>query len=330
VSTAQDAPGPWPHSYVEGRVLQVDGDDFAVAFHDDWAHFIDPRLAEVLAGWGVAAPEAVPGWRRWSQAGGRVLSVSMDHSWALPAWARAWRAAGPPLTVVHLDRHTDCGAPLLLVDAAGALQDCLTGAPVRLDAPASLEAAVASGAIGIGGFVAPAVAAGAVRGVVHVFPSRTPLAEGRGRTLAVGAGAPHPRRPDLRWLEIGLEGQPVSGTGALRRIPYLAAHVADVPRDLPGPLILDVDLDYASNRLRGEPDWEDTPGPELTDTEFAADLRTVLDAVDPARIACVSVGTSPRFCPSERWRPLLETVSAVLEERLGSSLAGLCPWERER
>jgi hypothetical protein len=254
----------------------------------------------------------------------------MDHSWALPAWARAWRAAGESLTVVHLDRHTDCGAPLLLVDAGGALLDCLTGAPVRVEAPASLEAAVESGAIGIGGFIAPAAAAGAVGAVVHVFPPRTPLAERRARTLAVGAGAPHPRRPDLRWLDIGLEVEPASGPGALRRIPYLAAHPAEVPRDLAGPLVLDVDLDYASNRLRGEPDWEDTPGPELTDTRFAADLRTVLDAVDPARIACVTVGTSPRFCPSERWRPLLETVSAVLAERLGVSLAGLCPWERER
>ena len=320
-----DIPGPWPHSFVEGRVLHLEGDRFRVAFHSDWAPFFDPRMQETLAAWGLTSPEAVPRWRRWRQAGGRVLGVSMDHSWALPAWARAWRAAGTPLTVVHLDRHTDCGAPLLLVDGRGAMQDCLTGAPGHPDEPASLEGAVESGAIGIGGFVAPAVAAGLVRQLVHVFPSRTPLPERRARELAVGPGAPHPRRPDLRWLSVALEPDPAPGL--LRSIPYLATHAAALPRDLPGPLALDLDLDYASNRLRGEPDWEDTPGPELTEAELAADLRLVLDALAPDRIACVTVATSPRFCPSERWRALLETVSAVLAERLGVSLAGLCPWE---
>lgn len=321
-----DVPGPWPHTWLEGRVLRLDGDRFSVAFHADWAHFIDPRLRETLAAWGLAAPGEVPRWRRWKAAGGRVLSVSFDHAWALPAWARAGRGAGAPMTVVHLDRHTDCGAPLLLADAAGALQDCLTGAPVRADAPATLEGAVESGAIGIGGFIAPAVAAGLVGRLVHVFPSRTPLAERRARTLAVGAGEPHPRRPDLRWMTVALEEAP-GGAGAPGGVPYLAAHAAELPRDLAGPLALDVDLDYAANRFRGEPDWEDAPGPELTEAELAADLRAVLDALDPGRIACVTVATSPRFCPAERWRPLLETVSGVLEERLGASLAGLCPWE---
>jgi len=321
---APDPPGPWPHAHLEGRVLRLDGDRFSVSLHPDWDHFVDPRLPETLAGWGLVSPDAVPGWRRWTVAGGRLLSVSLEHSWALPAWARAWRAAGEPLTVVHLDRHTDCGAPLLLLDGWGEMQDCLTGAPVRAGAPESLEAAVDSGSIGIGGFVAPAVAAGLVREMVHAFPSRTPLPERRRCTLAVGAGAPHPRRPDLRWMSVSLDG----GTApATHRVPYLATHVPALPGRLDGPLVLDVDLDYASNRLRGEPDWEDAPGPELTEEEFAADLRLALRALDPTRIACVSVGTSPRYCPSERWRPLLDALSAVLAERLGVTLEGLLPWD---
>jgi len=320
---APDPPGPWPHTHLEGRVLRLDGDRFSVSLHADWQHFVDPRLPETLAGWGLTTPEAVPGWRRWTEAGGRVLSVSLEHSWALPAWARAWRAVGEPLTVVHLDRHTDCGAPLLLLDGWGEMQDCLTGAPVRADAPDSLEAAVASGSVGIGGFVAPAVAGGLLRELVHVFPSRTPLPERRRHALAVGAGASHPRRPDLRWMSVSLGGHPAP---AAHRIPYLASHVAALPRGRAGPLVLDVDLDYASNRLRGEPDCEDAPGPELTEEEFAADLRLVLEALDPARIACVSVGTSPRYCPSERWRPLLAALSAVLAERIDASLDGLFPW----
>jgi hypothetical protein len=225
--------------------------------------------------------------------------------------------------VVHLDRHTDCGAPLLLVDGRGALQDCLTGAPVRPEDQGGLEAAVASGAVGIGGFVAPAVAMGLVRELVHVFPSRTPLPERRPRELAVGPGVPHPRRPDLRWLAASLGGGPAP---ASQRVPYTAGHVDSLPARLAGPLALDLDLDYASNRHRGEPDWEDAPGPELSDAELAADLHRVLEALDPAQIACVTVAASPRYCPSERWRPLLEATSAVLARRLGDSLAGLCPW----
>lgn len=321
--TPSHIPGPWPNTALEGRDLRVCGDTFSVAFHSEWAHFIDPRLRVTLAAWGIDVPEAVPRWHRWKHAGGRVLAVGLDHGWALPAWARARRAGEAPLSVVHLDRHTDCGAPLLLLDEAGAMLDCLTGAPVRGEDPAGLEGAVESGAIGIGGFIAPAVAAGLVSRVVHVFPSRTPLPPERARTLAVAAGAAHPRRPDLRWMAASLDGPPGQ---ALRTAPYLAAHAGSVPGDLPGRVALDVDLDYAANRFRGEPDWEDAPGPELETREFAADVATVLDRLDPERIACVTVAASPRYCPSERWRELLEALDAVLAERLGASLDGLVPW----
>ena len=127
-----EIPGPWPHEALHGRVLRLDADAFSVDFHSDWAHFIDPRLQQTLAPWGIVLPEDVPRWRRYKVEGGRVLGVSLDHSWAIAAWARA--GAGEPLTVVHLDRHADCGAPLLLLDGAGEMQDCLTGAPARASA----------------------------------------------------------------------------------------------------------------------------------------------------------------------------------------------------
>jgi hypothetical protein len=322
-ATVGDIPGPWPHTSVEGRALRLDRDAFSVAFHAGWEHLIDPRLQETLAPWGLLAAEDVPRWRRWKVENGRVLAVSLDHAWAVAAWSRAAARAGGPLTVVHLDRHADCGAPLLLVDGAGTLQDCLTGAAVRGDAPASLEGAVESGAIGVGGFVAPAVASGLAGRVIHVLPSRTPLPERRARTLAVAAGAPHPRRPDLRWLAVSLD----DGAGpALRRVPYLAAHVDAIPDGLEGPLALDVDLDYASNRYRGDPDWHGTPGPEMSAPAFAADVRAALDRLEARRIVCVTVAASPGYCPAEAWRPLLEALSAVLAERLGASLDGILPW----
>lgn len=315
------APGPWPHTAVEGRVLRLAADGFSVDHPAGWEHLVDPRLRETVAPWGLHAPAAVATWHRWRVEGRRVVAVSLDHAWALPAWARA--AAGAPLSVVHLDRHTDCGAPLLLLDPQGGMVDCLTGAPVRREDPASLEAAIASGAVGVGGFIAPAVAAGLVSRVVHVLPSRTPLAEPCGRTLDVGAGAPHPRRPDLRWLAVSLGGGAVP---ALRSVPYRAAHAATVPAGIDGPLALDVDLDYASNRYRGDPDWHGTPGPELRVEDFVADVGAVLDRLDPRRIVCVTVAASPGYCPVEAWRPLLEALSAVLRERLGCSLDGLVPW----
>jgi hypothetical protein len=305
-------------------VLRIDGDAFSVAFHEGWEHFIDPRLPEVLAPWGIASAAELPRWRRWRRAGGRVLSVSLDHAWALPAWARAGASAGAPLTVVHLDRHPDCGAPLLLLDGAGELLDCLTGAPARVAAPGSLEAAVESGAIGIGGFVAPAVVGGLAARVVHVLPSRTPIAAPRAVTLAVSAGAPHPRRADLRWLAVSLGG---AASPALRRVPHETVHATGLPEDLDGPIALDVDLDFGSNRYRGDPGWEGTPGPELDPEAFAAEVAAVLDRLATDRIACVTVAASPGFCPVEAWRPLLEALSALLEERLGLSLAGLRPWE---
>jgi hypothetical protein len=318
-----DIPGPWPHDALEGRALRLYADAFSVAFHSDWGHFIDPRLQQTLAPWGIVTPEEVPRWRQCKVEGGRVLGVSLDHAWALAAWARA--GAGGPLTVVHLDRHADCGAPLLLLDGAGGMQDCLTGAPVRADAPASLDGAIESGAIGVGGVIAPAVAAGLAGRVLHVLPSRTPLPERRARTLGIAAGAPHPRRPDLRWLADSLED---AADPVLWRVPYLAAHVATMPAEIDGPIVLDVDLDYASNRYRGDPDWHGTPGPELAVETFAADVSALLDRLDPTRIVCVTVATSPGYCPAESWQPLLEALSGVLAERLGASLDGILPWSR--
>jgi hypothetical protein len=312
--------GPWPHTALEGRVLRLDGDAFSVALPSRWEHFIDPRLRETLAPWGIRAPEEVPLWRRWKEEGGRVVAVSLDHAWAAAAWARA--GAGGPLTVAHLDRHTDCGAPLLLLDGEGGMWDCLTGSPVRAEDPGSLESAIASGAIGVGGFVAPAVASGLVRRVLHVLPSRTPLAPGRARALAVGPGAPHPRRPDLRWLAASLD----EGVQALRRAPYLAAHADTLPDHVEGPVVLDVDLDYGSNRYRGDPDWHGTPGPELPAEAFAAEVGAVLDRLEPKRIVCITVATSPGYCPAESWRPLLEALSDTLAARVGASLDGLLPW----
>lgn len=320
-----EIPGPWPHSAVEGRVLRVEGDAFSVAFPVGWDHLVDPRLRETLAPWGLRAAGDVARWRRWRVEGGRVLSVSLEHGWALAAWSRAAARAGAPLTVVHLDRHSDCGAPLLLVDAAGGLQDCLTGAPVRADDPGSLEAAVESGAIGIGGFIAPAVASGLVRRVIHVLPSRTPLPVPRARSLAVAAGDPHPRRPELRWLGVSLDA---AAAPALRAVPYLVAHGDGLPPDLEVPLALDVDLDFASNRYRGDPDWHGAPGPELSPEAFAAEVAAVLARLDVQRIACVTVAASPGFCPVEAWRPLHEALSEVLYARLGASLDGLHPWPR--
>ncbi|MFO0584699.1 MAG: hypothetical protein U0229_20700 [Anaeromyxobacter sp.] len=318
------APGPWPHNALEGRTLRLEGDRFEVGLPEDWAHFIDPRLPEVLPAWGLGEPGRLPLFRRWKVEAGRVLSLSLDHAFAAAAWARC-RAAGP-LTVVHLDRHTDCGAPLLLVDCEGGLVDCLTGAPVRAEEPESLEGAAASGAVGIGGFIAPAVALGLASRVVHVYPSRTPLPGPGERTLGVGAGEAHPRRPDLRWLAASLEG---AAGAPLRSVPYLAAHPATVPAGLPGPLVLDVDLDFASNRYRGDPDWEGTPGPELAPAAFAVEVGAVLDRLDPARIVGVTVALSPGFCPVEAWRPLAAALSGVLRSRLGASLDGLGPWDAE-
>ncbi|MFT3914534.1 MAG: hypothetical protein QM704_10580 [Anaeromyxobacteraceae bacterium] len=317
------APGPWPHTALEGRTLRLDGDRFEVGLPGDWAHFIDPRLPEVLPGWGLEEPGQLPGFRRSRLEAGRVLALSLDHAWAAAAWARC--RAGGPLTVVHLDRHTDCGAPLLLVSGEGGLVDCLSGAPVGAGAPESLEGAAASGAVGIGGFIAPAVALGLVGRVVHVYPARTPLPAPRERTLSVGAGDAHPRRPDLRWLAASLEG--AAGTPRWS-VPYVAAHASTVPAGLPGPVVLDVDLDFASNRYRGDPDWEGTPGPELAPEAFAAEVGEVLDRLEPARVVGVTVALSPGFCPVEAWRPLAEALSGVLRVRLGVSLEGLGPWER--
>ena len=56
--------------------------------------------------------------------------------------------------ILHVDDHRDLASPRIFVEDGG-FSDALTGKPVRLTEPRSVEDAILSGALGMGSFLTP-------------------------------------------------------------------------------------------------------------------------------------------------------------------------------
>jgi hypothetical protein len=114
--------------------------------------YIDPRLAEGLSWWGCSVTD-IPFAYRTIQG----VFVSLSDAWTLLSVSR-WLAdqGSPPaqVTIIHIDDHDDLMCPRLAAHD-DRFNDLLTGHPVDLRDPSSVEAAITSGAIGMGSFLVP-------------------------------------------------------------------------------------------------------------------------------------------------------------------------------
>lgn len=147
--------------YVAERVPDAvrDGDDWAVRLLTPPRadYYIDPRLREGLAWWerfsGPVPIRDIPYARRRRNS----VQVSLSDAWTISSWSRLL-ASGvgrqAPVIMLHADDHEDLMSPRLVV-RNGTLIDLISGKPVRADRPATIDAAVQSGAIGMGSFMVP-------------------------------------------------------------------------------------------------------------------------------------------------------------------------------
>lgn len=275
------------------------------------ASFVDPRLGEGLAWWGDGVTAATVSLAVRLDAG---FQLALDDCWTLFAWS--CRDEPEEVDVLHLDSHADLGSPRLGREGGG-WRDLLTGDPVALAAPESVASAIASGAIGIGSFFAPFLAAAPATRIVHLAPAgRSPRPPGAYRWSVedlrddgVFAEALRPR--------VRIDGAEEDGEANLLVHHDLAAVL---PRLGARPLYLHLDMDYFNNRYDHRPDW---PARGHHDPAPVAVLAAIDDVfaglathAAGARVVDVTVALSPGFFPAELWPPAIERVRAGVE-RLG-------------
>lgn len=276
---------------------------------DDAQMHVDPQLADGLGMWGVSDVARVPFAVRASA----NSQLSLEDSWTAVAWSR-WlqREHADEVTILHVDDHDDLMAPLLGVRDDGRFDDLISTALVDPREPETVQAAVASGAIGVAGFMAP---------LLHT------VARGEIRHLCASGYAQ--TRPDPLTIHRTYHSDDLLRPGALRPAvqlgPVAGAHpdwtyrATDDPdrwlSDLrAGPLLLHIDFDYFCNRFNGDSDWQSSQRPNDVGEDIVRGrvdaLCAALDAAGVAgRVHDVTGALSPGFFPVSMWRGVLEQLT---------------------
>jgi hypothetical protein len=314
--------------YVAERVPDAvrDGDRWAIRLLTPPRadYYIDPRLREGLAWWSQFARPVlirdIPfAFRR--RAG---VQVSLSDAWTIASWSRllAAHADRPtPVLVLHADDHEDLMSPRLVL-RNGTLVDLISGKPVHVNRPATVDAALQSGAIGMGSFMVPMLAAGHP---VHIRHLRAPAGEARalGHHRLVLAHepdallAPGEPRPDAHIVEpdTSLQGDEII-VGSYMLTETLGEWLGDLPAS--ALLLLHIDCDYFNNRYDGDSDWRSHA--RIHDPSAAQVQRTVEELCDALRALAgrlddATIALSPGFFPAEYWQSTVETLLRAITVR---------------
>lgn len=291
--------------------------------------YIDPHLRHGLRWWddGLSVDRIHLGVRLHDD-----FQLSLDDSWTLFAWS-SWLAGEAAegrrpdaVTILHLDSHTDLMSPLLTRGGDAVITDVISGRPFDLIDPASVAAAICSGAVGIGSFIAPIIHHVPNVTVCHLSPASRfrfrPGAYALNPALRHDALFPPSPRLAVDIAEID------SDAGRYVVTDDLHALLDRIPA---GPVLLHVDMDYFNNCFDGTPAWREDG------TRHDPDENSVLEEIDrvfsviaahPAgsSIADIAVALSPGFFPATLWPAAMDRMSAAIC-KLQPSFAGAAAHE---
>ena len=279
---------------------------------------IDPDLKEGLRWFGVG-----------SDAQSRLnfhqerehLSLALEDSWCGVFLARHLAALrnDEPLTIIHLDDHSDMMSTLLIVDTDGdkalALRDPLTGAAFDPASPTDWHSAIASGAITIGSFLTPFFA---LERRAEVFHLKADLEEAE--TFAVvPAVTSHDLLTGYQFYAIELtDGEAgESGAGRYHRSNDPHALFARIPQVRRAAV--HIDLDYFLNDYNGN-SWQ------VAELDMPAMRQQALERLDQffsalqrsgVAILCWMIGVSPGFCSARHWHFLVEEIERRIADLEG-------------
>lgn len=294
----------------------ADGWELSLSWPAGVERHVDPRLDEGLAWWGDGVHRESMALSR--RRNGKVLRALYD-SWTLHSWSE-WlsRQSAPPdsITILHVDDHEDLGPPRLFSEGAE-WTDAISGGAVSLTDPRSVQAAIESGAIGMGSFMTPFIHALPFCDVRHLRqPPKTRGTEDFDIVLTSVPDtliAPGHQRPAIDLVRS--EGRP--GAGRLRTTCDLDDWLTDIK---PGPILVHIDMDYFNNRYDGDSDWEThTERLDATAATITDEIRIMIEALASRqlveRVEDLVIAFSPGFFPAELW--------AEADAQLNTGLRGL-------
>ena len=242
------------------------------------------------------------------------VHVCLNDSWTLLEWSKCLteETSARGIVIVHLDSHSDLMSPMLSCHGSD-LRDLFTGADFDINIPWSVEAAIASGAVGIGSFIVPYLHQSKCEMLIHICPpTYLPHLRGWGSLENCSASTlPYPGllRPSVRRIE----GE--SRDGHCRHI--VTETLDGLGVELRGKIVLlHVDLDFFNNRINGDSHWHEIENPHNPSIDIMIsevgrvfrELRTCgMETPHNVVVAC-----SPEFCPAEYWKPLLDAIQDSL------------------
>lgn len=295
------------------------GWNLSLSWPDDRDRHVDPALDAGLTWWGEGVQRDTMALVRKRE--GRILRCLYD-TWTIHSWsewlARKGDAMPQEVTILHVDDHRDFGSPRLFTPGPP-WTDAITGKICDLSDPASILAAIESGAISMGSFLTPFLYAAPHADVRHLCQppkARSTKDFSIRRVLEPDTLiAPGRHRP-----AIGLESTPAGpGAGRYRVTPHVEAWLDGIG---PGPILLHIDMDYFNNRYDGDSDWRGRterldPNPE----RICAMIDRMTAALDQygvfERIEDVVIAYSPGFFPAELWPMADERLMANMRAHYG-------------
>ncbi|VBB47598.1 hypothetical protein TRIP_B50393 [uncultured Desulfatiglans sp.] len=257
------------------------------------------------------------------------IAIFNNHAWALPFWIHALRQNYDRpnyfYQIIHMDYHSDLMSPRISFSPTENLfMDFFTGKSVDFDREETLEQAIYSTAIGPGGFILPFFYLYRHLPIRfdHIYPDSGRDLNNTGTEKEIYEPGPHA-------CQISIGGPPILGqcgpTLCLEKDPenntnltlsHLNAGRTQYPEILGDVIILDIDLDFFSNKMRGSSEWLNLAGWHPNEEEFERLVdytRTLLRSIASRSVpVIVTIATSNSFCPPETALRVLEQLEDIL------------------
>jgi hypothetical protein len=245
-----------------------------------------------------------------------IFDICLEDSWSGLFLAKHLARGDnkSPLTILHLDDHTDMMSTLLLQNGVKLYDPILRQSFDPLE-PESWISAIKSGAIGIGSFLTPLFI---LARPVHILHLKAGAGDKRVFNVTP-RGKTHHLIKDISFFDIQLEEMAVGFD-----VPYhsyistedafeLLAHIEEN-----NEVVVHIDLDYFINDFNGNP--IDKPYYPSASLQQIANNRllTFFQALENTDINVNRwiVGTSPGFCSGFHWRFLLENLKMLIGQRV--------------
>jgi hypothetical protein len=284
-------------------------DTVCVQGPDTCYHDIDPYLDEGSAALGIdRTQQELATFHRQQSHFDLCLEDSWSGKWMSKALASLDRSA--PLTILHLDDHTDM-MPTMLEHRDGSLFDPIHQRVFDPYAPQDWDAVITSGAVGIGSFLTPFFYLDRPVKILHL---KDEIGDLNTHTIAPSK-LTHSLLSGRAFLDIShAQPDPTDSAASKSYVSGQSAEDLVAQIDDQALLLVHIDLDYFINDFNGNPfDGDYLPGDDLQAraVEKIARLFTALRG-SKITVAKWIIGTSPGFCSGFHWAFLLR----MLEEEI--------------